>query len=139
MATMPCPLCGTRMSIPPDAVVDQRITCPACENKFVPPHLKAENRPDAKKRPPPPPVLSSDSGTFAMQEPDAPKKPKTREDEEFEERRPSRRTRRSHNYYQSNTERTESAEDEEGKITKLFYVVGLALVLLLGLLAILRG
>lgn len=41
-ATVPCPMCGKNVKVPPDASPWQKLTCLGCDEVFVPLHLRVE-------------------------------------------------------------------------------------------------
>ena len=41
-ATVPCPMCGKNVKVPPDASPWQQLTCLGCDEVFVPLHLRVE-------------------------------------------------------------------------------------------------
>lgn len=40
--TVPCPVCRSKVKVPRDAEEGDTLTCPDCDEKFTPPHLKVK-------------------------------------------------------------------------------------------------
>lgn len=83
--TARCPTCTTPTKVPPDATAGTLVTCPGCDEQFVPPHLKVEPPRD-------PPADDEDAG-YAARKADAKELPREREDGYDRDLRKKRRRR----------------------------------------------
>jgi hypothetical protein len=75
-----CPTCDTRVKVPEDADPETEVTCPACDARFVPPHLRADRAAD-----------DYDRNDFRARTADGKKPPREREDGHGVDRRRKKR------------------------------------------------